>query len=145
MHRSVVRFWQREAPVAAPPSILTLNQQRALQHARRVARLLDSQWGIGPLRFGLASLADLVPVIGDAFSLVVSLYQLGVARQLGVPRRRRLRMGVNVALDALLGGVPLLGDAATTLFKAHLRNQRILDAAVAADAGETARPAPRAA
>jgi uncharacterized protein DUF4112 len=140
MHRSVARFWQRAAPGAAPTPGLTLNQQRALTNARRVAHLLDGQWGIGPLRFGVETVSDLLPVVGDVFSLGVSLYQLGVARQLGVPRRRRLHMGVNVAIDALLGGIPLLGDAAATLFKAHVRNQRLLDAA-----GEAGIWAPRAA
>jgi hypothetical protein len=88
---------------------------------------MDAQWGVGPLRFGLESVTDWVPGIGDLVSLGVSLYQLGVARQLGVPRRRRLRMAVNVGVDALVGGIPVLGDVADTLFKAHVRNQRIID------------------
>jgi hypothetical protein len=88
---------------------------------------MDAQWGVGPLRFGLESVTDWVPGIGDLVSLSVSVYQLGVARQLGVPRRRRLRMAVNVGVDALVGGIPVLGDVADTLFKAHVRNQRIID------------------
>jgi hypothetical protein len=34
---------------------------------------------------------------------------------------------VNVGVDALVGGIPVLGDVADTLFKAHVRNQRIID------------------
>jgi hypothetical protein len=121
-------LFRRQAS-AAPvvPRLLSRSQSRALSSTRRLARLMDAQWGVGPLRFGLETMTDWVPGIGDLVSLGVSLYQLGVARQLGVPRRRRLRMAVNVGVDALVGGIPVLGDVADTLFKAHVRNQRIID------------------
>jgi Domain of unknown function (DUF4112) len=121
-------LFRRQAS-AAPvvPRLLSRSQNRALTSARRLARLMDAQWRVGPLRFGLETVTDCVPGIGDLVSLGVSLYQLGVASQLGVPRRRRLRMVVNVGVDALVGGIPVLGDLADTLFKAHVRNQRIID------------------
>jgi hypothetical protein len=127
---------QRHSPRPSPEPSLRRDQRRALQRARRRARLLDAQWGVGPLRFGLETLTDLLPGFGDFISLAASIYQLRLARQLRVPRRRRLQMGVNAGLDLLAGSVPVVGDVAGTVFKAHVRNQRIIDEHV-----ETARRA----
>jgi hypothetical protein len=42
-------------------------------------------------------------------------------------------MVANVGVDALVGGIPVLGDLADTLFKAHVRNQRIIDDYIASE------------
>jgi hypothetical protein len=36
-------------------------------------------------------------------------------------------MGRNIAIDALAGSVPVLGDLFDVAFKAHLRNARLLE------------------
>lgn len=93
-----------------------------------LARLMDSAFvlpGTG-IRFGLDSVIGLAPGIGDAVSTAVSAYLIWEARRLGLPRRHIARMIGNVALDAAIGVVPLLGDAADVLFKANRRNMRIL-------------------
>ena len=114
-------------PAGDPVPELTAAQQRALSGARRMATVMDAKWGIGPWRFGLESLTDLVPGLGDAVSAGVSLYQLGLARKMGLPRREWTRMAVNAGVDLGLGVVPVVGDIGATIFKAHVRNQRILD------------------
>lgn len=118
-------FKRLRAPMVEP--VLSPEEERLLGSSRRMARLMDAQWGVGRLRFGVETITDFVPVVGDVISLAVSLYQLAVARRLGVPRGQRIRMGVNVGIDAAVGAVPFIGDAADTLFKAHVRNQRIID------------------
>lgn len=114
-------------PGAASALPLTPAQERALNGSRRMATVMDAKWGIGPWRFGLESLTDLVPGLGDIVSAGVSVYQLGLAQKLGLPRRERTRMAVNASVDLGLGIVPVIGDLGATLFKAHIRNQRILD------------------
>jgi hypothetical protein len=44
-----------------------------------------------------------------------------------VPRSLLARMGWNVALDTLVGEVPILGDLFDIGFKANIRNLRLLD------------------
>jgi len=83
---------------------------------------------LGYLASPIDLIPDFIPVLGDAPSLALSLYQLAVARRLGVPRSVRVRMGINIGIDTLVGGVPVLGDLVDTLFKVHLRNQRLIDA-----------------
>lgn len=114
-------------PAIEAAADLTPAQLRALGGARRMATTMDARWGIGPWRFGLETVTDFIPGLGDVVSAGVSLYQLGLARQIGVPRRSWTRMAVNAGVDLGLGVVPIVGDIGATLFKAHIRNQRILD------------------
>ncbi len=116
------RSAQQSEPTLSPA------ERRAIERSRRLATLVDAQWRVGPFRFGIETLVDFIPVLGDAPSLALSLYQLAVARRLGVPRSVRVRMGINIGIDTLVGGVPVLGDLVDTLFKVHLRNQRLIDA-----------------
>ena len=46
--------------------------------------------------------------------------------ELGASRWLQARMVGNLALDALLGVVPVAGDIADVYFKAHMRNLRLL-------------------
>ncbi len=68
----------------------------------------------------------LVPGIGDGAGALLSLYVLVQAARLGVDRATLLRMAGNVALEALVGVVPLAGDLFDAAFKANLRNVRLL-------------------
>ena len=48
------------------------------------------------------------------------------ARALGAPRHLVARMLVNVALDGVIGAVPLLGDAFDVMWRANRRNMALL-------------------
>ena len=108
-------------------------QQRLLRTARWLARLLDARWGLGPIRFGAETVLDFIPGVGDVASAVVSAFQVLVALRVALPRQALLRMLVNIAIDLLLGLVPLAGDLADSVFKVHVRNQRIIDGYVYGD------------
>jgi len=64
--------------------------------------------------------------IGDAITTAMSLYIVHEARQLGAPRHLIARMLANVALDGLVGAVPLLGDAFDVMWRANRRNMALL-------------------
>ncbi len=102
---------------------------RDIEHLRRLADLLDTKWtipGTG-VRIGLDPLIGLVPGIGDATSLGLSGYLVYRAHRLGVPKRTKLRMLWNLALDALLGSIPLVGDLFDLVFRANRRNLALLE------------------
>lgn len=93
-----------------------------------VATLMDNRFripGTG-VRFGLDSLIGLVPGIGDGVGLLVSGFMLWVMLRRGAGPLLMLRMLGNVALDALVGAVPVLGDAFDFGFKANRRNMDLL-------------------
>lgn len=100
-----------------------------LARLRRVARLMDSSFGLPGTRWrlGLDSLFGLAPVAGDAASALVSLYIVWEARRLGAPTTLIARMLGNVAVDTLSGSVPLLGDLFDAAFKSNLRNLTLLE------------------
>ena len=94
----------------------------------RLAELLDARFlipGTG-IRFGLDSLIGLIPGVGDTATALIGLYIVARARALGASRWTRARMVGNILVDAVIGAVPLLGDAFDVAYKANLRNIRLL-------------------
>jgi hypothetical protein len=113
-----------ERSLAAPaPEVRTVDA-RSLDRLRRLGYLLDNSIpvpGTG-FRFGLDAIIGLVPGVGDLATGALALYIVLEAARLGVPRPLLLRMGWNVAVDTLVGSVPLLGDLFDAGYKANLRN-----------------------
>ena len=95
---------------------------------RRIARIMDVAWRIPGtnIRFGADSVIGLVPGAGDLVTMGVSLYLLGEAHSLGVPKPVLLEMAANIAIDTGLGAIPLLGDLFDVFFKSNTRNARLL-------------------
>ena len=104
-----------------------------IEQLRRLAWTLDALGRVPGtrLRFGLDSIIGLTPVVGDAIMSTISLYIVFEAARLGLPRHKIGRMLANVAIEAAVGSVPLLGDIFDTFWKANLRNVAIIHAHLA--------------
>lgn len=100
-----------------------------LTRLRRLADLLDSRFQVPGTnwRFGLDGLVGLVPGIGDTASALVSLYIVAEAWRLGVRKRTITRMIGNVAIDSLIGAVPVAGDLFDFVWKSNARNLRLIE------------------
>ncbi len=109
--------------IGTAPEVRTLDP-RSLERLRRLGHLLDNSFRVPGtnLRFGLDAIIGLVPGVGDLAGGALSLYIIVEAARLGVPRPLLARMGYNVAVDVLVGAVPVLGDLFDAGFKANLRN-----------------------
>lgn len=120
-----------DAPAPLVPEVGTLDPRR-LGRLRRVGYLLDSSIPIPGtrFRFGLDSLIGLVPGVGDLAGGALSLYIILESARMGVPRSVLARMGWNVAVDTLVGAVPVLGDLFDAGFKANMRNLALLEGMV---------------
>ena len=96
---------------------------------RRLARVLDDLIAIPGtnIRVGLDPLLGLLPGGGDLAGGVIAAYTLMVGARVGAPPSVILRMAGNIALDALLGVVPLLGDLFDVGWKANRRNVALLE------------------
>ncbi len=105
-----------------------LSREQRLARLDALARLLDSAFVIPGtnVRYGLDGLIGLVPVIGDVITTAISLWIVREARELGAPWHVTARMVGNVALDGTIGLVPVLGDAFDVVFRANVRNLRLL-------------------
>lgn len=104
-----------------------------------LAWLMDSSIGIGRWSIGIDGLLGLVPGFGDLAGAVVSMAIVMRAVRAGVPRVAIARMVVNIAIDALLGAVPLAGDLFDFAYKANLKNFRIYHQSLEAGGRGTAR------
>ena len=109
--------------VGEAPEVGALDS-RSLARLRWLGNLLDNSIRVPGtnFRFGLDTIIGLVPGVGDLAGGALSLYIVVEAARMGVPRPLLARMGYNVAVDALVGAVPLLGDLFDAGFKANLRN-----------------------
>lgn len=90
-----------------------------------MAWLLDNSIpvpGTGGRRFGIDALIGLVPVVGDLVSGAIGLVLVWRGSRMGLPRIVVARMLANTALDMLIGGIPIIGDAFDLWFKANWRN-----------------------
>ncbi|MGE0340348.1 MAG: DUF4112 domain-containing protein [Xanthobacteraceae bacterium] len=112
----------------------TYGQPRTLSDGERLARLetlatlMDAALVIPGtnVRVGFDALIGLVPGIGDLISAAVSGFIIVEARRLGAPRWLLARMAGNVAVDAIGGTIPLVGDLFDIAFRANLKNVRLL-------------------
>ena len=102
---------------------------RDISRARALARALDSAIGIPGtgIRVGLDPILGLIPGVGDVIGGDVSGYLLLLAARHGAPRSVLLRMASNLAIDSLMGAVPLLGDLFDVGWKANVRNLALLE------------------
>lgn len=98
-----------------------------VQRARFLANLLDQQFSIGGIRFGIEPILGFIPAVGDIIGLLLSLYIYRIAQEMQIPRRHRAQMLFNILLDVSVGVIPLLGDIFDVAYKANVRNLHILE------------------
>jgi hypothetical protein len=93
-----------------------------------LSRVLDSWFRIPgtSIRFGLDGLIGLVPGIGDILAGLASCIIIFAAWMRGAPYVTIARMLVNLALDVIIGTVPLFGDVFDIAWKANRRNYALL-------------------
>ena len=98
--------------------------------ARRLSALLDSALRIPgtQLRIGLDPILGVIlPELGDALTAVLSLSLVTVAFRQRVPKWVLARMLTTIALDAILGAIPLVGDIFDFAFRANEKNLALIE------------------
>ena len=110
------------------PAVQDPELNRRLARLERIASTLDARFRLPgtQLRFGWDSIVGLVPGIGDLVTSVPAAYMIYEGARMGARKRTIARMTANSAIDLVVGGIPLLGDAFDLLFKSHKRNAALL-------------------
>jgi len=105
-----------------------IDRLRRLRRIHGVARMMDTAIGIPGtrFRFGADSIMGLVPLVGDAGGALIGLYIVNEARRMGVPNDKLAKMIGNLAVDSVVGSVPLAGDLFDVFFKSHRRNLNLV-------------------
>lgn len=105
-----------------------LTREQRFARIDALSKLLDVAFVLPGtnIRYGIDGLIGLVPIVGDILTTAISLWIVREARALGAPKHVVARMLGNVALDGVVGLVPFAGDAFDVMFRANVRNMRIL-------------------
>jgi len=98
------------------------------KNLERLSWLMDDLIRVPVLgwRFGLDALIGLVPALGDTTTSLVSFYILVSAVRYRVPKITLLRMALNIAIDYVVGSLPVVGDLADAWWKSNQMNVELL-------------------
>lgn len=101
-----------------------------LDRLRKLAHRLDALFRIPgtKLTVGIDNLLGFLSVIGDAAALAPALWLIWKARQLGATPGAQIVMLGNLAIDLVIGAIPLIGDLFDIAYNANIRNVRLLEA-----------------
>ncbi len=103
------------------------------EHLDILSHLLDDFLRIPgtPIRFGLDGIVGFIPGIGDILGGIASSIIILAAWVRGVPKITLTRMVVNVAIETVVGAVPVLGNLFDIGWKANRRNYALLTGSLA--------------
>ncbi|HEY0223891.1 MAG TPA: DUF4112 domain-containing protein [Pseudolabrys sp.] len=104
------------------------SKRAAVARLDALAKLFDTAFIVPGtnVRFGVEAVMRLVPGVGDAAATALSCWLLYEAHQLEVPKHVFARMVANVAIEGVVGAVPVFGDLFDVGFRANRRNVKIL-------------------
>ncbi|HEY9874051.1 MAG TPA: DUF4112 domain-containing protein, partial [Candidatus Obscuribacterales bacterium] len=69
----------------------------------------------------------LIPGAGDLVSTAFSAYIIFLAARFRLPNKVLTQMILNIALEAAVGAVPLVGDLFDAYYKSNIRNLALLE------------------
>ncbi len=135
--RSPTRAAERLLPAdvtASEAQSLTPREESALRRVRSVATLLDEAVRVPgtSYRVGLDPILGILPAGGDAVAAVLSLYPILEGYRLDVPTSTLVKMLWIVAIDAVVGSIPILGTLFDAVWKANVRNLETLESHIEA-------------
>ena len=123
--------------ITAKPEILSPRTQGAKgifrdEHLDMLSHLLDDFIRIPgtPIRFGLDGIVGFIPGIGDILGGLASSIIIVAAWMRGVPRVTVARMVLNVAIETVVGAVPVLGNLFDIGWRANRRNYALLTGSI---------------
>ncbi|HEY4651684.1 MAG TPA: DUF4112 domain-containing protein [Pontibacter sp.] len=104
-------------------------QSEKLRWVNHMVKLMDNQFQLPGtrFRFGLDPILGLLPVAGDLASFGISAMLVMTMARHGASGKVVTLMLLNIALDALIGSIPILGNVFDFFFKANQRNIRLLN------------------
>lgn len=97
------------------------------ERAKKLTRLLDTEFKIFGIRFGIDPILNIIPGVGSVIGAITSLYLFWLAYRLNVPSQTFLKMLWNLLIDFILGEVPLIGIIFDALYRANVKNLKLLE------------------
>lgn len=101
--------------------------ERQFKSAKLLATLLDTQFSIGGIRFGIDPIVSTIPWIGSVIGVLLSIYILKIGYDVGVSKLDMIKMIGNLAIDFLVGAIPFVGVIFDIAYKANIKNLKIIE------------------
>lgn len=108
-----------------PQHLLHLNTARVL------AKLMDEQFSLFGIKFGLDAIFGLVPGLGDMLSMLFSFYLIWIGTEMKLPQQKIWLMVKNMLLDVLVSTLPVIGDIGDVFLRVNIKNLAILETHIA--------------
>jgi hypothetical protein len=107
-----------------------VSKSSALKRIRFLTQVLDEAVPIPGTgrKVGLDPIIGVLTGGGDGVGMFMSAYILLESLRFGLPKATLVRMLSNVALDAIVGTIPFLGDIFDFVWGANSKNLRLLEA-----------------
>ncbi|WP_034256594.1 DUF4112 domain-containing protein [Adhaeribacter aquaticus] len=99
-----------------------------LRWIEAVSTFMDNQFKVPGtnFRFGLDPILSFIPIGGSVASFAISAGLLLTMLKYGVSRKVWILMLGNLALDTIIGSIPIIGNIFDFTFKANQRNVNLL-------------------
>jgi hypothetical protein len=99
-----------------------------LTHVERIAKLLDDEYQLPGtrFRFGLDPILGLIPGVGNMGTSLVSCLLVWTMLKHGASGNVAARMALNIALDSIIGAIPIIGNLFDFAYKSNRKNVELL-------------------
>ena len=98
-----------------------------IKYANSLAKLLDARFEFLGIRFGVNSLFEIIPGLGDIIAAALSFYIISLGIKMKVPQEITTKMFMNLGVSVLIGAIPFIGDAFYLFYKPNMRNVELLN------------------
>jgi len=82
-------------------------------------------------KVGIDAIIGVIPILGDFIGAVFSTYIMYSGIKMGVSSKVVTKMAANIAIEFMIGWIPVIGDIFDVLWKANKRNVELIENATA--------------
>ena len=115
-----------------------LNEEKLLR-LKRLSHNLDEAFTIPGTerKIGIDPIIGLIPGGGDLIGGALSIYIMHAGIRMGMPRSVIIRMFGNIALEFIIGCIPIIGDLFDAMWKSNQRNVKLIEDSIISEETNT--------
>tara|TARA_B100000749_G_scaffold234885_1_gene192423 strand:+ start:173 stop:649 length:477 start_codon:yes stop_codon:yes gene_type:complete len=115
-----------------------LNEEKLLR-LKKLSHNLDEAFTIPGTerKIGIDPIIGLIPGGGDLIGGALSIYIMHAGIRMGMPRSVIIRMFGNIALEFIIGCIPIIGDLFDAMWKSNQRNVKLIEDSIISEEKNT--------
>ena len=115
-----------------------LNEEKLLR-LKRLSHNLDEAITIPGTehKIGIDPIIGLIPGGGDLIGGVLSIYIMHAGIRMGMPKSVIIRMFGNIALEFIIGCIPIIGDLFDAMWKSNQKNVKLIEDSIISEEKNT--------